>query len=186
MIAIIFSLLGLLISTNSTPTTLQQPPNKFTPTIGRITQNTEGLNTYTNQDIGISFQYPQNNKLFEHYYQKQLLFAVKLFDQNENLLDITLAPTNEDTLRTCEDILTNGFNGGDYTPSQCESIVVDSRPMRVLTFGRDELPGEESHQLFLDSRHIQFQSQQGVLEFSTATKNLYDDLLILAKSVKYL
>lgn len=139
--------------------------------------------TYQNQELGISFQYPiKLGTPWENLYKDTELVALKFLDTNGAPADIDLSSANYKTLRTCEDILAKGFNDGDRMPKNCETLNIDNHQIIILTYET----GGRSNGFTNASKSAQFQTKQGVWELAAANENLYENLVKMIKTLRYL
>lgn len=137
--------------------------------------------SYQNKQLGISFQYPSKiGTAWENKY-KEDLFALKFLDAQGQPNGIELAPANYEKLRTCEDILSNGFNDGDRMPKDCVTLNIDNHTVVVFTY----VAGGRSNSFTNASKSAQFQTNKGVWEFSTMNEGLYSDFMEIIKTLKF-
>ena len=141
------------------------------------------LQTYQSDELGISFQYPASlGKAWENNYKETELFALKFLDNKDNSAGLELSGADYETLRTCNDILSKGFADGDKMPSDCETTTVDNHSVIILTY----VQGGRSNSYTNASKEAQFQTKKGVWAFLATDKDLYDDLMGIVKTLKYL
>jgi len=146
---------------------------------------TEGANllTYQNEELGISFQYPASlGKALENKYKETELFALKFLDDKGNPAGLDLGGSDYETLRTCNDILSKGFADEDRMPSDCETLTIDNHSVIILTYTQ----GGMSNSYTNASKEAHFQTKKGVWAFSATDKDLYDDLMSIVKTLKYM
>jgi len=177
----------LLQGTSSIPAKTPRP----TYSASQVMPSAEnGINIYRNMDLGIAFEYPTSiGRLWENAPNEHELFAIKFLEQDGGPAALDVWPDESQTLRTCTDILANGFAGGDRTTSHCESMKVDNQPIIVVTFTANadaKAAGMESHSMGLDAKHVFFQTKKGVWNFVTTDPTQYDLVVTMAKSLKYL
>lgn len=138
--------------------------------------------TYQSTDLGISFEYPSKfGTPFENRDAAGKLISINFSNDKNKSENIQIGTsTNEKTLRTCEDILKNGFNDGDLKPANCETLNINNQKAIMLTY----VNGGMSNSSTTASKSIQFQTKQGLAYISTMNQNLYEDLENIAKSIK--
>lgn len=144
----------------------------------QIRQNNANWQTYNNFDLGVSFQYPSTlGKAVEYKDVNGKLTVVRLQGKKNLPGDLEFGPAEYNTLRTCNDVLANGFPGKEITyPSKCETISNSSNvTLEILEF-----------QDPTGAKVIDFQTNNGVWSFGTQNKTQYDLVVSIAKTVKYL
>lgn len=135
-------------------------------------------NTYTNDELGISFQYqagigePQENR-----YKEQELLGVSFVNTSDASVSFGLSPAEYPSLRTCADYLKNGFYDGDLKPQNCSLIQVDSKDVAILTFTQGRSNGH--------SKQIHLQTKQGVWNLSTEDAAFYTELEKIARTIQF-
>lgn len=146
-------------------------------------EKAKNVQTYQNTKLGISFQYPETlGKVWENNYKKTELFALKFLDEKDNPVALDLAEAGYETLRTCNDILTKGFANGDRMPSDCETLNIDNHSVIILTYIQKGMSNSTTNA----EKEAHFQTKKGIWAFSATDRNLYDDLLHIAKTIRYL
>jgi hypothetical protein len=139
---------------------------------------TQEYSTYSNDEIGISFQYqtgigePQENR-----YKEQELLGVSFVNKSDASVPFGLSPSEYPSLRTCADYLTNGFYDGDLKPQNCSSLRVDNRDIVILTFTQGKTNGP--------SKQIHLQTKKGVWNLSTENTALYTELEKIAQTIQF-
>lgn len=137
--------------------------------------------TYQSKDLGISFEYPAKfGTPFENRDAAGELLSINFSNDKNKSENIQIGTSNKKTLRTCEDILKNGFNDGDLRPANCETLNINNQKAIMLTY----VTGGMSNSSTTASKSIQFQTKQGLAYISTMNQNLYEDLENIAKSIK--
>jgi hypothetical protein len=156
-----------IIIFNAKPTEINQDPSI-------VSEITAG--TYTNNELGISFEYP--NTLgkateFKDYYDK--LSVVRIQGETNLPGDIELYYTESQSLTTCEDAFKYGFPGkGTSFPTKCETrINAKNKTIQVLEFKENT-----------NTKSILFQTQKGVWNLMTNDENKFDYLTQIGDSIK--
>lgn len=156
---------------------VQTIPQSEQSSIQKVGENMN-WQTYQNSNLGILFRYPGTlGKAWENNNYTETV-SLKFMDDKGNPADLELTGADYGTLRTCDDILSKGFNGGDRMPSECETLIVDNHTVVLLTFGQSRFG--------ISSKSAHFQTKKGVWEFSATNKNLYDVLIDIVRTLKYL
>lgn len=166
--------------TTSTPVSVTTPDTQIPEPIPAPTPSStpQSYNTYTNDELGISFQYqagigePQENR-----YKEQELLWVSFINKSDTSVRFSLSPSEYPSLRTCTDYLTNGLVDGDMRPQNCSPLRVDNRDMVILTFTQGRSNGP--------SKQIHLQTKQGVWNLSTADTVLYTEIEKIARTIQF-
>ncbi len=130
---------------------------------------------YHNEKLGIELAFPSEFlDPLEHWYKGVELFAVTFKKTDSEFIQLTPA----ESIRSCDDVMKNGFHDGELVAFSCEPTVIDGNAATIVTFkqGYQNAPWKEVN-LVLNKR---------VWTLSTSEETLYDILLDMAHSAKAL
>jgi hypothetical protein len=130
---------------------------------------------YHNEKLGIELSFPSEFlEPWENWYKDSELFAITFKKTDSESIQLT----PEESLRSCDDVMKNGFYDGDLFPSSCESMSVDGNVATIVSFsqGYKNAPSKE----------VYFALGERVWKLSTSEATLYDSLLDMARSAKSL
>lgn len=138
---------------------------------------------YSNDSLGLSFKYDDINfNLFENDYKSSnnlLGIVVMSLDSEERIFDFS--PAGYDTMRGCEDIQKNGFNGGDYYSVSCEELEVDGKKLEKVIFEESGL----SQSYINDSVRYYVPTEIGVWYLDSYNTEKYNELENIVNSIDF-
>lgn len=159
-----------------------------------LQDNNDGTLTYKNNDLGISFTYDAKLGYFtESRYKGQELLWGKFLDRdNYQAGGIEFLQRDNgdplDTERTCDEILQDGYVGGDRSVDECKKYTVDGKTLTLVKVLSKRFYDERGGGHWTTNTpllQVSFNTHNGEWLFSSVLEDDFDTILEIVNTLKF-